>query len=226
MERTVDLLEISDGKVYGLNDMVKVCADHCKGCSACCHGRGDTITLDPMDVHQLKKGLDMTFEQLINGPVTLGVVNGLIRPSMTMVDTGKLDEEGNPDSECMFLNEQGRCDIHSFRPGLCRLFPLGRVYEEHGIGYILLKDECAKAGKTKEKVRKWIGVPDMAAYEGYLMAWHDYLKKLEEALSKNGDGTLAKNTNLFVLQKFYVEDFGEDFYSEFENRLAQAVMLL
>ena len=28
--------------------------------------------------------------------------------------------------------EEGRCEIHPFRPGLCRLFPLGRNYESEG----------------------------------------------------------------------------------------------
>lgn len=226
MERTVDLLEISDGKIYTLNDMVKVCADHCNGCSACCHGRGDTITLDPLDVHQLKKGLKLSFEQLMNGAITLGVVNGVIRPSMAMIETGKTDEAGEPDSKCGFLNEQGRCQIHSFRPGLCRLFPLGRVYEEEGIGYILLKGECIRENRTKEKVRKWIGISDMTSYERFLVKWHDYLKKLEETILQDEAGTVAKSANLFALQKFYVEDFGENFYEEFEARLEIAKMML
>ena len=225
MERTVDLLEISDGKIYGLNDMVKVCADHCNGCSACCHGRGDTITLDPLDVYQLKKGLGQSFEQLMAGAITLGVVDGLIRPSMTMADTGTLDEAGEPDSQCTFLSKEGRCQIHSFRPGLCRLFPLGRVYEEQGIGYILLKNECVRENRTKEKVRKWIGVTDMGSYEKYLIDWHDFICKMKEALTENSE-EVAKQANMYLLQKFYVEDFGEDFYSAFYQRLELAKMLL
>ena len=84
MERQVDLMEISDGKLYGLNDMVKACANNCEGCSECCHGRGDTITLDPLDVFQLKSGLQVSFEQLMARGISLGVVNGIIRPSMMM----------------------------------------------------------------------------------------------------------------------------------------------
>lgn len=225
MERTVDLLEISDGKIYGLNDMVKVCADHCNGCSACCHGRGDTITLDPLDVHQLKKGLGQTFEQLMLGAITLGVVDGLIRPSMTMAEMGTLDETGEPDSKCTFLSKEGRCQIHSFRPGLCRLFPLGRVYEDQGIGYILLKNECVRENRTKEKVRKWIGIADMGSYEKYLIAWHDFIRRMEAALAENSD-EVAKSANMYVLQKFYVEDFDGDFYSTFYQRLEQAKILL
>ncbi|MBQ7954880.1 MAG: YkgJ family cysteine cluster protein [Lachnospiraceae bacterium] len=217
MERQVDLMEISDGKLYGLNDMVKACANNCDGCSACCHGRGDTITLDPLDVHHLKTGLQTGFEQLMTGGISLGVVNGIIRPSMMMTE-----EE---DSKCIFLNAQGRCGIHSFRPGLCRLFPLGRVYEEDGIKYILLTGECVRENRTKVKVRKWIDMPDMDAYEKFLIEWHDFLKEIEAAVTDAKDDTFAKNLNMYVLRKFYVENFGEteeQFYLVFAQRLLEA----
>ena len=38
MEREIDLKEISDGKLYSANDMVKAGCDDCKGCSDCCRG--------------------------------------------------------------------------------------------------------------------------------------------------------------------------------------------
>lgn len=217
MERQVDLKEISDGKFYGLNDMAKVCANNCAGCSECCHGRGDTITLDPLDVFCLKKGLQMGFEELMAKGISLGVVNGIIRPSMMMTE-----EE---DSKCVFLNEKGLCDIHAFRPGLCRLFPLGRAYDDGEIKYILLTGECVRENRTKVKVRKWIGMDDMNAYEKFLQEWHDFRKKIEAAVEEKKDDTFSKNLNMYVLQKFYVEDFGEtisQFYQVFEKKLAQA----
>ena len=38
MEREIDLKEISDGKLYEANDMVKAGCDDCRGCSSCCRG--------------------------------------------------------------------------------------------------------------------------------------------------------------------------------------------
>lgn len=40
MKRNVNLEEISDGRLYDENDMVKAGCDDCKGCSACCRGMG------------------------------------------------------------------------------------------------------------------------------------------------------------------------------------------
>ena len=62
---TKDLLEISDGKLYGNNDMAKVSCHDCKGCSSCCEEMGDSIWLDPYDVFLLTKNLNKTTEELL-----------------------------------------------------------------------------------------------------------------------------------------------------------------
>ena len=60
------LAELSDGKLYGLNDMVKADTRGCDGCSACCHGVGNTIVLNPFDMYELITGTNRTYEELLN----------------------------------------------------------------------------------------------------------------------------------------------------------------
>lgn len=36
MEREIDMKEVSDGRLYGLRDMVKADCGGCAGCSQCC----------------------------------------------------------------------------------------------------------------------------------------------------------------------------------------------
>ena len=43
MLRNIDLKEISDGRLYDANDMVKAGSDDCSGCWDCCQGMGDSI---------------------------------------------------------------------------------------------------------------------------------------------------------------------------------------
>lgn len=38
MNREMDMAEVSDGKLYGLDDMVKADCAGCEGCHACCTG--------------------------------------------------------------------------------------------------------------------------------------------------------------------------------------------
>ena len=65
MKRQVSLEEISDGKLYGINDMVKADCNGCNGCFACCKGMGQSIVLDPFDIFQITSNLNLKFEQLL-----------------------------------------------------------------------------------------------------------------------------------------------------------------
>lgn len=212
MIREIDLAEISDGKLYTSNDMVKAGCNDCVGCSACCRGMGDSIILDPLDIHQLTYGTKKTFEMLLeSGNIALRVVDGLILPYLNMVGT---------EEKCSFLNEAGRCSVHAFRPGFCRLFPLGRVYSEDGFHYFLQVNECAYKNRTKVKVKKWIGMPDMPSYENFVMDWHTFQKEWQEELNTCEDLEARKQVSMLILREFYRKPYPEeDFYGEFEKRL-------
>ena len=77
MERNVTMAEISDGKLYSRDDMVKAGCDDCRGCSACCHGMGNSIVLDPYDVYRLTTLRGDTLEHLLEEKkVEWNVVDG------------------------------------------------------------------------------------------------------------------------------------------------------
>lgn len=213
MRREVDILEISDGKLYESSDLVKADCGGCEGCSSCCCGMGESIILDPMDIYHLTTNLKKRFEELLADAVSLSVYDGLILPHIQM--------ESNRDA-CFFLSQEGRCNIHDFRPGICRLFPLGRYYEENGFRYFLQVHECKKQNRTKVKVKKWLGIPDLQAYEAYILQWHDFTKRVQEHLDGQ-DEAYIKRIDMFILQHFYIEKYaGDNFYSQFEERLKKA----
>lgn len=209
MNYNEDLLTISDGKLYNSNEMVRVGCHDCEGCSDCCQGMGDTILLDPYDCNRLCKELGQSFESLMQkGAIELHVEEGLILPNLKMTDAGK----------CYYLNENGRCSIHSSRPGICRLFPLGRQYTEDSLSYFLLKDQCSVSNRTKVKVEKWLATPRLKDYETYLIAWHNLTKKFRQELAESDDESYCKQTSMLFLQLFFQKPYGEDFYQEFYQR--------
>ena len=57
MERNIDMKEVSDGRFYLANDLVKADCGGCHGCSSCCRGMGSSVTLDPYDIFCLCRGL-------------------------------------------------------------------------------------------------------------------------------------------------------------------------
>lgn len=219
MLRDIDMKEISDGRLYSANDMVKADCYDCQGCSDCCKGMGNSIVLDPLDVFRLCAGLQKSPEQLLQREIALDVFDGNILPHILMQGREEV---------CLFLNEKGRCTIHPFRPGICRLFPLGRFYEDGSYKYFLQVNECQKTNRGKVKVKKWIDTPDLKHYEQFVCDWHYFLKDVQEVLYGSEDTELIKNLNLYVVKSFYLNpyDYAGDFYAQFYQRFEAARNLL
>ena len=120
MKRNVSLEEISDGRLYDKNDMVRAGCGDCKGCSACCHGMGETIILDPYDLWRLTVNLGVTANGLLQEKLELHVVDGMILPNLRMNPTT---------SACGFLDKEGRCSIS---PGDLQAVPAGTLLRRFG----------------------------------------------------------------------------------------------
>ena len=218
MKREVDINEISDGKLYDANDLVKADCNDCKGCCDCCKGMGESITLDPYDVYRFTTGLNVSFEILLTDKVALDMYDGIILPHLNM---------NGPEEACAFLNEEGRCSIHAIRPGICRLFPLGRIYENGDFKYFLQVNECSNKNRTKVKVKKWIDTPELKKNESFINQWHDYVNAVQNKVNSDMDEEMIRKINLFNLQHFYIEPYhADDFYTQFETRLAKAKAII
>ena len=215
MKRSIDINEVSDGKLYEVNDMVKAGCDGCKDCHACCVDMGGSIVLDPLDIFNMIRKLSVTFEQLLAEHIELGVVDGIILPNIKMSGDNK---------NCRFLNEEGRCSIHDARPGICRLFPLGRIYEDRGFKYFLQVHECPKENKSKVKIKNWLSVENISAYEKFINRWHYLLKDLQDKVLVNADEQTSKNVSMYILQSFYMAKYSDelDIYEQLNTRLDMA----
>ena len=128
---------------------------------------------------------------------------------------------------CSFLGKDGRCGIHSFRPGFCRLFPLGRQYDGKGFQYFIVPGGCDMPGKTKVRIRKWLDIPDLPRYEAFVSSWHYFVRDAQAGLARSQNPELNQQINLFLLQTFYgiPYDSDRDFYDQFGERLAKASRL-
>lgn len=206
---------MADMRLFGSNDMVKVDSHDCAGCCECCQNMGTSVILDPYDVYRLMRGLGQDFNQLMQSSLELHLEDGLIYPNL------KMKTQTNA---CSFLNEQGRCMIHAFRPGICRLFPLGRNYTGSQLQYFVLENVCPAANKTKIKVSKWMDMPQMKTYEAYLVRWHNFTKELREEIkaelaAEDGEER-SRQLSMQFLQYFYALPYeGEDFFAQWSKRM-------
>lgn len=212
MERNWDMNQVSDGKRYYSNDMVKLGCQECAGCSSCCHDMGNSIVLDPYDVYRLTKASGWNFQQMLEHCLELNVVDGVILPNL------KMDEEKN---QCTFLNEEGRCSIHAARPGICRLFPLGRIYENGGFQYFLQVHECKKENRTKMKISKWLETPQLKQYEDFVCQWHYFLKDIQDEIKKGMEKDRIHAINVAILNTFFIKPYHmeTDFYVQIQERI-------
>ncbi|MBP5184109.1 MAG: YkgJ family cysteine cluster protein, partial [Lachnospiraceae bacterium] len=131
--------------------------------------------------------------------------------------------------DCILLSG-GRCRIHAHRPGFCRLFPLGRMYNETGFDYFLQTGQC-RCGKTKPvTVREWLGIPDLEEYERYIQSWHDLTEKCQKdamQAATSGESRKAANAeyilgiSMKLLNAFFIPpyDTNTPFYEQYYKRL-------
>ena len=207
-------------RYYSSQEMARLYCEACNGCGDCCRGMGDTVILDPFDVCFLTSGLHKTFEELLEKDcIRLGAQDGLILPHLAM--------QGD-DNSCAFL-ENGSCSIHSFRPGLCRLFPLGRQYTDSGLSYFIIENGCDMPGKVKIRIDKWLDIPALRQYEEFLCLWHAFVKDAGAAVRKayESDPEYAKKLSAFFLKVFFAAGYEPDtFYGSFAVRLQKAREIL
>lgn len=212
MLREINLSEVSDGKLYESNDMAKTDCQGCAGCSDCCRGMGNSVILDPFDVFRLSLHFSKNFEELVADFLELNVADGIILPNLRM--TG-------PNESCVFLDQDGRCTVHVARPGLCRLFPLGRYYENGSFRYFLQVHECPKQNKTKIKIKKWLDTENLRQYEKFITDWHYYLRERQETAMQAEDAATVKILSMDILRRFYLPPYEKntDFYTQFYERM-------
>lgn len=213
-----DLLDISDGHLYRENHMAPLACNECRGCSDCCINMDQSIILDPLDIYLLTSNLGLTFEELMQkAMIELHVEEGLLLPNLKMVPKSL---NMNRPPECYFLNEERRCSIHEFRPGICRLFPLGRNFEGDDLSYFVLKDACSVKKRDKVKIADWLGYDDPLQYREFVEMWHGLRRQIRQLVLDADDEKYASAITTGFIKLFYMTPYQGNFYEEFKARIA------
>ena len=179
-------------RLYSAQDMARISSSACAGCGACCRGMG--------------------FGELLGSCADLHVEEGVIMPHL------KMREETE---SCAFLGTDGRCTVHAYRPGICRLFPLGRQFDDKKTSYFIVPNGCVKGGLSKVRIDRWIGIEDLPRYEEYKAEWRSLLRTLQARIAAEPSVEVQRNVNLYFLRTFYMTPYEGDaaaFYGELAAR--------
>ena len=144
MFREVDLEEISDGKLYGSNDMVR--AD-CFGCQGVPSAAVEWRVYYTGSAGCAQTLLKSSYEPgcMVERHLELHVVDGLILPNLRM---------DGPQAACTFLDGEGTLCHSQFPSGICRIFPLGRYYEDRSFQYFSSRYRNAQKEQGQNKDKK------------------------------------------------------------------------
>ena len=209
--RTTNILDkISDGRLYDIEDVVKADTCGCDGCSDCCKDVGDLVVLTPFDIYEITNYLNMDFDKLLGDKIVLRENNKIVLPYLKMQEKNK---------NCSFLDEKGRCTIHLKRPNICRLFPLGRAYQDNDFKYFLQVDNCPKDELKDVKVADWINIENYNENKKFILEWYKFIKALTFRLKFVRDEKEIAHINEILLDNFYRVKIDNDFYKSFEELL-------
>lgn len=139
------------------------------GCDANCCKNGPPIVLNPYEISLICAASGRSYEDLLD-VVETERVNGF---PLVMLPR---------DPVCHFWTEQG-CRIYASRPLACRLFPVGRVFE-NGRSHFVLPDCNLCAGLAPAPARTlahYLGEQDTGTLIRMADHWIDFVTEMEQS---------------------------------------------
>lgn len=205
------------------DDILKMIADpddefrfKCRGCGKCCKNRFDLL-LTPRDLFNIARGLGIPINKVIKQFCEPYVGADSQAPIIRIKPQGR-------QNACPFLSGK-RCGIHAIKPGICAMFPIGRIHirdtdsdEMIRTKYIIQPTEC---GATNEKhtIRSWLSRFHIELDDPFPLQWANTFAQvsmiLRKCVEKVNDDIIAQITNTigFLLYQHY--DTNLDFEPQF-----------
>jgi len=215
-----DLILNFDKYKIGLNDTF---AFKCRECGNCCKNRED-ILLTGRDLFSIAKTLNMPIPQAIDTYCDVYIGPSSRVPVIRLLPKGK-------NLNCPLL-VNGKCLVHTAKPTVCALFPLGRVSTgevvEEGIKsngkiqlhYILNPSDCGGRRK-KQTVRQWLEMFRIPVEDEFYGLWTHVTMYLSEMLRSFEERKASEKalTALWngVIEALYADyDTSQDFLPQFK----------
>ena len=157
----------ADARVLSESDLLQLSCG-VNGCTSNCCTKSAPIVLNPYEIASICRESKMSYEDLLD-IVETDRVNGF---PLVMLPR---------DPACHFWTDRG-CRIYQDRPLACRLFPLGRVFE-NGRSYIILPDRNLCAGLVSAPVRTltdYLREEDTEMQIRMADAWIEFVTDMED----------------------------------------------
>lgn len=181
----------------------------CNACGRCCRDRED-ILLRPIDIYNLSKELNISEVELVTKYCDVYIGHTSHLPVISIKFRGNLFDSS---TVCPFLKKAGEniyhCRVHNRKPGVCRIYPLGRISDNEGVTtYFKQNTTCVEEKDQRVYTfEEWLG-EDYKFQEEFLKAFHELtqhlfdkinMKKVWDVAEKRGETKIIMSTLLSVL---------------------------
>ena len=160
----------------------------CRNCGKCCKNREDLL-LNSRDIFNIAAVLGLTTKEAIEKYCETYVGDTSRMPLLRLLPVGK--------SKTCPLLAGSKCSVHSLKPTVCALFPLGRVVadseEKNGgatapgtqgeVQYVLSPATCGSA-KKKITVRAWLEMYNISTNDVFFIQWNQNIFALSYAVKE------------------------------------------
>jgi Fe-S-cluster containining protein len=190
------LPEIKDGDSFRF-----ACHPAVQCFNACC---GDlTLQLTPYDVLRLRKGLNLSSKDFIEGLAEVMVAPDTGFPALKLRMT---EREHRP---CHFVRESG-CSVYENRPGACRTYPVGRAAKLGGDGniveqYFLVREPHCKGFREEKEwtIDEWFADQGLEPYNASNDRWISIMARQKQT----GRPLSAKHATMVLMAVYQVDNF-------------------
>ncbi|MFH1276231.1 MAG: YkgJ family cysteine cluster protein [Candidatus Woesearchaeota archaeon] len=99
---------------------------------------------------------------------------------------------------CPFKDVNNKCSIYDFRPVRCRLYPIGRFFQEDQTHYLVANDPSPGFNSNKKQsIAEWLEEQGVTKYDPLTERWNHFLIKLKNHPQINEEDFQMKFKEIF-----------------------------
>ena len=198
----------------------------CKGCGKCCKNRHD-IMLTTRDLYSIGRSLHRTTSYVVERYCDTYIGKD------SRIPIARLKPKG-PEESCPLLRGK-RCIVHTSKPVVCAIYPLGRaaIFEQAGKiepKYFFQSDTCGSREQA-HTVRGWLNQFGIPVEDEFFQLWTEMSTFLSTAFRElESQGTTDKSRerlwNIAFFHMYINYDTGKDLMPQYQENMATLRELL
>ncbi len=168
----------------------------CKECGDCCRNRKEPIILTGYDIFRIAMVLGIGMQEVLIKH-TIGYIGETSKLPVVVL-------KQRQDGSCSLLRK-GKCMVHSNKPLVCALYPLGRYYlpAENRFGYF---EQSIYCGTDQEHtLEEWLNTFNIPEWDEASSLWATIITKFAEQTMKIKNPDAIEKMGEVLVRVLYID---------------------